>query len=30
MVQKDEVTAPIIGSNKISHFQDAVSTLSVK
>ncbi|WP_408892030.1 aldo/keto reductase [Paenibacillus taichungensis] len=30
LLQKDEVTAPIIGSTKISHLEDAVSALSVK
>ena len=30
VLQKEEVTAPIIGSTKISHLEDAVSALSVK
>ncbi|AZS16248.1 aldo/keto reductase [Paenibacillus lutimineralis] len=30
LLQKEEVTAPIIGSTKISHLEDAVSALSVK
>ncbi|OPH56954.1 oxidoreductase [Paenibacillus ferrarius] len=30
LLQKEEVTAPIIGSTKISHLDDAVSALSVK
>lgn len=30
LLQKEEVTAPIIGSTKISHIEDAVSALSVK
>lgn len=30
LLQKDEVTAPIIGSTKISHLEDAVSALTVK
>ncbi|MEC0240041.1 aldo/keto reductase [Paenibacillus dokdonensis] len=30
LLQKKEVTAPIIGSTKISHLEDAVSALSVK
>lgn len=29
LLQKEEVTAPIIGSTKISHLEDAVSALSV-
>jgi len=30
LLQKEEVTAPIIGSTKLSHLEDAVSALSVK
>ncbi|MEK3884299.1 aldo/keto reductase [Paenibacillus sp. PL2-23] len=30
LLQKEEVTAPIIGSTRISHLEDAVSALSVK
>ncbi len=30
LLQKEEVTAPIIGSTKTSHLEDAVSALSVK
>ncbi|GIP29099.1 oxidoreductase [Paenibacillus sp. J23TS9] len=30
LLQKEEVTAPIMGSTKISHLEDAVSALSVK
>ncbi|WP_068774027.1 aldo/keto reductase [Paenibacillus sp. FJAT-26967] len=30
LLQKEEVTAPIIGSTKISHLEDALSALSVK
>ncbi|WP_342416099.1 aldo/keto reductase [Paenibacillus sp. FSL R10-2782] len=30
LLQKEEITAPIIGSTKISHLEDAVSALSVK
>ncbi|MET3942339.1 aryl-alcohol dehydrogenase-like predicted oxidoreductase [Paenibacillus sp. PvP094] len=30
LLQKDEVTAPIIGATKIHHLEDAVSALSVK
>lgn len=30
LLQKEEVTAPIIGSTKISHLEDAVSALTVK
>ncbi|MBO2942610.1 aldo/keto reductase [Paenibacillus sp. F411] len=30
LLQKEEVTAPIVGSTKISHLEDAVSALSVK
>ncbi|NQX65964.1 aldo/keto reductase [Paenibacillus alba] len=30
LLQKEEVTAPIIGSTKISHLEEAVSALSVK
>ncbi|UKS25954.1 aldo/keto reductase [Paenibacillus sp. HWE-109] len=30
LLQKEEVTAPIIGSTKISHLEDSVSALSVK
>jgi aryl-alcohol dehydrogenase-like predicted oxidoreductase len=30
LLQKEEVTAPIIGSTKISHLEDAVSALSIK
>lgn len=30
LLQKEEITAPIIGSTKVSHLEDAVSALSVK
>lgn len=30
LLQKEEVTAPIIGATKMSHLEDAVSALSVK
>lgn len=30
LLQKEEVTAPIIGSTQISHLEDSVSALSVK
>ena len=30
LLQKEEVTAPIIGTTKISHLEDAVSALSIK
>lgn len=30
LLQKEEVTAPVIGSTKISHLEDSVSALSVK
>lgn len=30
LLQKEEVTAPIVGATKISHLEEAVSALSVK
>ena len=30
LLQKDPVTAPIIGATKITHLEDAISALSVK
>jgi aryl-alcohol dehydrogenase-like predicted oxidoreductase len=30
LLQKDPVTAPIIGATKISHLEDAIGALSVK
>lgn len=30
LLQKEEVTAPIIGATKINHLEEAISALSIK